>query len=309
MLLIRPSNIDLGDGSNFTVHLDSRVIPPRRVFDGIDDLHHFMDSIDASGQVLLNKNLYLRLKHALFPNEIAAVDMDGIAIVGKYKYVISEEAVSRTSTEGDGKQLEVETYHGISGDAYLDEFAALARNISNIDELEDFEFKDPEIRSLYNNLKTEIFAKVTTTDRVWHGPVGSNQFPFDDPTTGEYTIALSGMHDRGYIFWNQSTGRFTRRAIAHTSLLFSPQYSSSAPWYGYNYGYYGTHLHSSYNTTNYVKTVVSGGRGTATCTGDFECTVRVKRKRRRGAESWHTSGYSSSTFVLESYDVNSYHVQ
>ncbi len=299
------------------MHLDSRVAPRRRFFDDMDDLHNFMDSIDASGQVLLNKDLYLRLQHALFPNEIAAVDMDGIAIVGEYKYVISEEAVSRISAKGDEKKMEIETYHGISGVAYLEEFAALARNISNIDDLKDFVFKDPEIKSLYNNILKKASAKVATIDRVWHGPVGSNQFPFDDPATGQYSIALSGMHDRGYIFWNQSTGRFTRRAIGHTGLLFRPQYSNSSQWFGHGYRYYWTYLHSHYESTNYVNTVVSGGKGTATCTGVFECTVRVGRKKRRGAESWHTSGYIPKTgppglptdFRTRRYDVVSYHVR
>lgn len=151
---------------------------------------------------------------------------------------------------------------------------------------------------------------------MWHGPVGSNQFPFDDPTTGEYTITLSGMHDRGYIFWNQSIGR-SRRAIAYTGLLFRPQYSSSDQWYGHGYGYYWKHLHSSYESTNYVRTVVSGGKGTGTCTGVFECKARVKRKSKRGAESWHTSGYIPKAglpgipgdFRQETYDVSNYHVR
>ena len=220
---IETVSIDQGNDDRFTIHLDPSIVPARRFFDDIDDLHHFMDSIDASGQVSLNKNLYLRLKHALYPNEIAALDMEGVAIVGEYKYVVSEEVVSRKNIGNSDTELEIETYHGKSGYAYLDEFATLARNINDIDELKDFTFRDPDIMSLYVSEKNKVSPKVSNIVRKRYGPVGSDKFPFDDPETGQYTIAFSGMHDRGYIFWNQSIGRFRRRAIAHTSLLFRPQ--------------------------------------------------------------------------------------
>ncbi|MXZ18532.1 MAG: hypothetical protein F4069_08990 [Rhodothermaceae bacterium] len=310
------SNVGLGDSDNITVHLADDVAPVTRTFDDLDHLHHFIDSVDTSGHVLLNKGLYLKLKHALYPSEIATLDADGVAIVGTHKYVISEDAVSRLDLEKLDGELEIETYHGKSGRAYLDEFAAVANNIGNLDNLNNFQFKDPEIESIYSHLKYKISNKTTNIDREYYGPTGTDEFPFTDPTTGQIDFTLGLSHERGYIFWNQSTGRFTRRAIAHTSLLFRPPNSNR--WHGYAYGHYGQNL-SSYNSTNFVSTTVDGGKGKATCSGTFECTVRAKRKRRRGSVSWHTSGYHypttdspsgiPSSIVLDYYDVEDYYLE
>ena len=304
-------NVDLGDSDNITVHLDDDFVPATRVFDDLDHLHHFMDSVDASGHVLLNRELYLKLRHALYPSEIAALNVDGVAIVGTYKYVISEYAVSRLDLEKLDGELEIETYHGKSGRVYLDEFAAVANNIGSLDNLENFQFKDPEIESIYGHLKNKISTKTTNIDTEYYGPTGTDEFPFSDPTTGQLNVSQGTTHERGYIFWNQSTGRFTRRAIAHTGLLFRP--INTGPWYGYGYLHYGQNL-SSYNSTNFVSTTVSGGRGEATCSGTFGCTVRAKRKKRRGSISWHTSGYrvpstDSPSGIPSSYEVSYYDVE
>ncbi len=310
---IETISIDQGDGTVFTVHLDPGTEPTRQFFDDLDDLHHFMDSVDASGHVFLNKSLYIRLEHALYPSEIAALDMEGIAIVGEYKYVVSEETVSRAKFGKSDTELEVETYHGINGDVYLEEFAKLARNIVTIDELEDFTFRDPEIRSLYAEIKNaKSINKIANPDRVWYETGKTNQFPFDNPITGQYYTSRSGIHERGYHLWNQSIGRSFRRSLAYTSLVFRP--ANTETWYPYNYGYYGKNM-SSYSTTNFVITVVDGGKGKKKCEGIFECRVREKRARRTGSISWHTSGYEApnnwqppntelpSSFVLKTYDM------
>lgn len=301
--------------------MDDDVTPATRAFADLDHLHHFMDSIDANGHILLNPGLYFRLKHALYPSEIAALDIDGVAIVGSHKYVISASAVSRINLEEVGGKLETEMYHGKSGHAYLDEFAAVANNIGTLEDLDNFQFKDPEIESIYVRLKNKTLDKTTNIDTEYYGPVGTTSFPFSDPTTGILNVfeggPMSATHDRGYIFWNQSIGRCIRRAIAHTSLLFKP--ANTSEWYGHRYRHYGQNL-SSYNSSNFVSTTVDGGKGKETCTGTFECTVRAGRKKRTGAISWHSAGYRSSTtsdhwhydgpvelpstIVLTSYDVN-----
>ncbi len=285
---IETVSIDQGDGDSFTVHLDPSIVPTRRFFDDLDNLHHFMDSIDAGGQVFLNKNLYLRLNHALHPSEIAALDMEGTAIVGEYKYVVSEETVSRANLLTNQVKWEVETYYGIDGDVDFKEFEILARNVSNMDELKNFIFKDPDIRSLYVDLRDKASAKTSNYDYAYYGPLGAHNFPFDNPYTGKYNSPPSGIHHRGYYFWNVSTGRFRRRASAYTGLRFRPV--SSISWYSPHLRYYGLHL-PSYTTTNYVETTLNAGYGNQKCTGTYECGLTIRRKKRRGATSLHSSGY------------------
>ena len=293
---IETVNVDQGDGSSFIVHLDPKIAPARRFFDDIDHLYHFVDSIDASGQVSLNKNLYLQLKHALFPSEIAALDMEGIAIVGEYKYVISEETISRIDTTQSDATLEIKTYHGKSGEAYLDEFVTLARNINDIDALKDLTFHDPDIKSLYADIKNTMSTnKIANPDRMYYDTGKENQFPFDNPTTGQYYYSSpSGIHDRGYHLWNQSIGRFSRRALAYTALSFRP--TNTQRWYPYNYGSYGKCL-GDYTTTNFVVAIADGGKGQVTCNGTYECRARALRGRKTGSVSWHSAGYKAPDIV------------
>jgi len=284
---IETIHLDIGEGEHFTVHLSEDIFPKTYFFDDMDHLYHFMDSIEASGQVTLNTNLYSRLSHALYPDEIAVLDTNGITFVGKYKYMITPDAVTKTNLDNNGENFQVETYHGESGDVYLEEFAILANNLLHLDQLEGFIFKDPEIHSLYINLKNQSSAKTLNPDRKHYGPVGTVHFPFDDPTFGG--LGIVNNHERGYIFWNQSVGYFRRRAIAHTGLLFRP--INTSLWYGYRYLNYAKHLHT-YNSSNFVIATVDGGKGRETCTGKFECKVYAKRKSRRDAVSWHSAGFS-----------------
>ena len=179
-------HLQLEEGSEFVLHLDPHLIQERRVFETLDDLHHFTDRIDDQGEVTLNKGLYLRFKHALSPSEIAALDMDGVSVVGNYRYEISEEAISKRDLTTPDAPLEVETYHGHSGKVYLEEFALIARHVGQWDKLNSSNFKDPEMRALFLQMKAGSQMKskgkptapsaAPNTDQEFYGPVGTVYF-------------------------------------------------------------------------------------------------------------------------------------
>ncbi|MCY4001609.1 MAG: hypothetical protein OXF84_12500 [Bacteroidetes bacterium] len=281
--------INLGDGQFFTVKLSDMIIPDTRIFDDIDDLYQFMDSIDASGQVLLNTDLFHRLKHALYPYEIAALDLDGTAIVGDLKYLITNEKIQSINITEINPSPQLETYYGLSGDEYLVEFAKLASNLNNINEVSSLELKDPEILSLYKDLTNHSLEKIETIDQEFLGPYGGTfSFTPIDPQTGAINPFNPLVHERGYNIWNQSIGRFIRRSIAYTGVVYRPL--NTERWYGYNHINY-TSVLSRYNSTSFVKTSVKGGKERKYCTGIYECTARAPRKKKTGTTSQHSAGF------------------
>ena len=308
-------HLQLEEGSEFVLHLDPHLIQERRVFETLDDLHHFTDRIDDQGEVTLNKGLYLRFKHALSPSEIAALDMDGVSVVGNYRYEISEEAISKRDLTTPDAPLEVETYHGHSGKVYLEEFALIARHVGQWDKLNSSNFKDPEMRALFLQMKAGSQMKskgkptapsaAPNTDQEFYGPVGTVYFNFETPDGP--TTSTSYAHERGYNIWNQSVGGWSKRALAYTAVIFRP--AGDYLWYGYAYGNYRQVLSSppTPQGVQYVKARAHGGKTAVTCEGVYECQATAKRKKRRGAYSFHwgrthhISAQGGSVYVWDMY--------
>lgn len=294
-------NLKLEDGSVFAVQLDPDLIQEQKAFETLEELEKYVAGVDEQGEVTLNKGLYLRFKHALSPSEISALDMEGVSIVGDYRYVISEETISKQDLTVPNASLEVETYHGENGKVYLDEFALIARNLGQLDKLSSEDFKDPEMRALFIQMKDGSVGKVVSTDQLFVGPVATRDFNFATPN-GPIT-GTSYTHDKGYNIWNQSVGGWSKKALAYTSIVYRPQGTST--WYNYNYGNYGLYPPPS---SDFVRSRAHGGQSPETCEAPHECQASAKRSGGVGAWSYHWGGFRGllpppSTGYLYIYDM------
>ena len=204
------------DGGNeivVTALLDKSFHQEHQTFQSMEHYHEELDAVEEERELRVNAALYISLSHAITPAEISMLDNYGAVTIGAYEYTVTEVAVYRQSVLSTNAPRELVEFWGEDGLALAKELSQLYGALHRPNELASMNFINPAVDSIAKEIVAGRSAKLLTYDKIYKGPI--------NVCLPDYEI-VSGVtrncYPIQYLMWNQSTGRFRRRAHAGTQM-------------------------------------------------------------------------------------------
>ena len=304
------------DNSTPSVRLVDGYTQDHREFADIDEFFEAVDAAEDDDRLTLDTKLYGRLAKALVPAEISLLDNSGSVTIGRWVYEATRLFVQRRPIASSGAAWELVEYWGEDGLAMGHELSRVFEAMGDTSALSATTFMNPYVKAVANELRLgQGGIEPATYDYRFVGPV-TICLPDAEVVEGVDTQCYSVK----YLLWNESTGRFRRKAYAGTSgyVLIGSTYVA--------FGHYSvpTDVYLGLGLRARLKVTVDGGKGrkTQTCTPImsrgpldysrnppyewisgaqcYSAMAQAKRKSGRGATSFHGGGehdYFAKTWV------------
>ena len=290
------------DGTEYVVPvlLNPDFRQERHTFESFDAYYAFIDKLSEQPVLTVNAALYKRLVHANDPAEISVLDVDGKVTIGNHEYTVTEVGAYRQGLGAPDQSRELVEYWGEDGQAVERELSRLYGLQHRPEELNTQTFRNPFVQEKAQEILQGTAAKTQNFDSRVYGNtticLPDNNAQLSDKTC--YSVR--------FLLWNESTGRFRRRANGGTQA----QAQIGNIWYGF--GHYS--LPSSLLSRVRLKVSVDGGNGSSsrecigvlnpgplnynsnppysyfTSTSCSEITASTSRRGNRGTTSRHGAG-------------------
>ena len=288
-------------GKTIEIILEPHLIQPPRQFASFDKSDDFLVALEESSSSLnLNKKLYEDLAHYFDPYEIYLMDNNGLVTVGNTVYKADEVGHYRQLNDGSWELL---LYYGISGNVDLEETALKHQHHLNLEELENYEFKSPAAREVYERLLIEN-KDLDNSEVNNAGRVMAKHFAiidWEDPNTDQPYIIKYRNYMNGpilsakmqFYIWNEDykhSGKKRMKGGTYCEIFrFSVGQWQPMP-NGSKIGNY--HENNTFDTSTpytYVRVFTNKNSGNSDFIYDWQAFIGgVSRSRKQAAKSYHT---------------------
>lgn len=298
----------LDSETTIEVALDPSLNQAHRVFSSIEEHDEYVESVENTGRVTINKHLYEELGHYYSPLEILVLDMNGELTVGDEDYRATRLATYEKPTTGNEWKMSV--YHGESGTVDLEETELIHKNIDNLNALKDYKFQSPWAKELY----TEKLSSISTSGRVMGK---DSKYFYHTDSNNNWEIMYYRNSQTGDIFnakirwycWNESYTTKWGKRRSKGGTITQVLRSNYNTWTSLNESEPLGQYHANGDRDNslpYTKVRVRSRSGSSKEAEKYEWSVSVsdiKRPANKGTESWHWAQIRDNNSNQASYRI------
>ena len=272
-ILIEQIQYELEDGQFIAVKLDPNLVQDGHVFTSLEKFEEALEQMEEAGHpISLNKALYEKLSHYFPTFEISLMDHNSQVEIGGVLYRADNEAAYALSEDG---KWEKTIHYGTDGLTDLHETTKVYENLGQLHLLEDYEFKSPDARKIFEALKVSSTSPNTETVSRHVIPITVDHMQGREPS--HCSICFPQIYHYNYfnglfpqsaefraVVYNTEQGGWPLRAKSGTSLQIRDLYSRGI--YGTNWvtPSDGTRVGRGYRPYVYVKHVTSNNGGSRT---------------------------------------------
>ncbi|MEL6560552.1 MAG: hypothetical protein AAFQ94_20340 [Bacteroidota bacterium] len=298
---------ELEEGNFVTVQLDPNFDQQSREFVSMEEYEDQLDQLEEAGDIVtVNKSLYEELSHYFDPYEISLLDNNRQVEIGGILYRTDQVAAYKKV----GNSWEKIVHFGEDGMTDLNETSMIYDYLDNLQQLDDYDFKSPAARAIYERLKGSSSSPQTeahsehvlyiTQSNLFSG----NPFPCQNCENFAYTFTYPWNGNTiqaqlRVIVWNEENAIFGSNAKSGTKVQIMDVSSNGRFGQNWTTPGDGTRIGNGtgYRPYVYVKHVTSNNGGSRTKKHKegfgFKWNVSVQGGRKNG---WKTLSNHSVDF-------------
>ncbi|MBL3655931.1 hypothetical protein [Fulvivirga sediminis] len=294
---------EMSDEYSVTVRLDPDLVHSSYSFKTLDEHDDYLNNLEetTNGVITLNKKMYETLSHYFDPYQIAVIDNNYEIEVEGEIYKVDHEAIYKKVDNS----WELYLFYGESGTVDLEETAKIHENYNNLDVLDEFSFKSPVSKRIYEREVLNVNSgKLAARDEI--------EYPLRNPNGSIKRVQYRKVQN-GPIYsaeirwrcWNESYNKWGKKAKGGTiTEIKRMEEGTEVGWRSLSNGAkIGTYLISGMaeGVGGKVTVKVDGGKSSGSASGQWSVSKdKVKRSKNRSARSIHNGEIrDSSTGELE----------